>query len=111
MPDSTQPQQAPPATPSTGHSSTDEAEAFSADQVAEFMNNPHMLLGKRFLHSPPPDEDQEFKGTWEVESYSTRVREGRVNQEFLVLTEDMHGAVLPMGREEVEFMLTYSTYA
>ncbi|KAI0653527.1 hypothetical protein C8Q70DRAFT_927508 [Cubamyces menziesii] len=90
---------------------TGEAKALSANEVSEFLNNPHMLLGKRFLHTPPPDEDQEYKGMWEVESYTARVPEGQVDQEFMVLLEDMHGAALPMGREEVEFMLTHSTYA
>ncbi|KAI0333020.1 hypothetical protein GY45DRAFT_1320307 [Cubamyces sp. BRFM 1775] len=108
MPDSTPAQQ----TPSAPTGATGEAKAsLSADEVAKLINNPYMLLGKRFLHTPPPDEDQEYKGMWELESYSARMHDGEADEEFLVLLEDMHGALLPMGREEVEFMLTYSTYA
>ncbi|KAI0779303.1 hypothetical protein C8Q74DRAFT_1258355 [Fomes fomentarius] len=44
----------------------------SAEEIAEFLDSPHTLLGKRLQHSPPPDEYQDIKGKWEMASY-TRV--------------------------------------
>ncbi|KAI0349825.1 hypothetical protein OH77DRAFT_1593981 [Trametes cingulata] len=79
--------------------------------VAAFLQNPHTLLGKRFVCTPPPDEDdaEEYEGAWEVQSYSTQVREGRVDEEYVVAVESLGGASLPMGRDEVEFRLKHST--
>ncbi|KAI0671283.1 hypothetical protein C8Q78DRAFT_850523 [Trametes maxima] len=92
--------------PSTNHS--DSPKAIPAGEVAHYLANPQTLLGKRFLHTPPPDGEQDYEGEWAIESYSVRMREGRVEHEFQVLLEEMDGASLPMDREEVEFLLKHS---
>ena len=81
----------------------------SMDDVSKYLNKPEMLLGKRFLHSPPQDQEQDYKGTWEMDSYSVRMSEGRIDHEYQILLEALDGAPLPMGREDVRFLLTHST--
>ncbi|KAI0642820.1 hypothetical protein C8Q79DRAFT_1002663 [Trametes meyenii] len=105
---STPPTRGNPLTPpSTRHSGR--PKAIPVGEVAQYLANPSTMLGKRFLHTPPRGEEQDYKGEWTMESYSTRMREGRVDHEFQVVLEAMDGASLPMDREEVEFLLKYST--
>lgn len=75
----------------------------------ELLNSPHMLLKKRYQHSPPPDQDQDYKGEWEMASYSVRVVDGEVEHEYQILLDELGGALVPMGREEVRFLLMHST--
>ena len=81
----------------------------SMDDVSQYLNKPETLLGKRFQHSPPQDQEQDYKGTWEMDSYSVRMSEGRIDHEYQILLEALDGAPLPMGREDVRFLLTHST--
>ncbi|KAI0744550.1 hypothetical protein C8Q76DRAFT_764197 [Earliella scabrosa] len=81
----------------------------SIDDVSQYLNKPETLLGKRFLHSPPQDQEQDYKGTWEMDSYSVRMSEGRIDHEYQILLEALDGAPLPMGREDARFLLTHST--
>ncbi|KAI8980191.1 hypothetical protein BD414DRAFT_524006 [Trametes punicea] len=86
-----------------------EAKAISADEIAYHLNNPHTLLRKQFEHSPPSDGEEDFKGLWSLVSYTTRVREDQIDHEFVISLAGMDGAAVPMGREKVEYLLTYST--
>ncbi|KAI0779289.1 hypothetical protein C8Q74DRAFT_1315946 [Fomes fomentarius] len=73
----------------------------SADEIAEFLNSPRKLLGKQFQHSPPPDEYQHYKGKV--------MADGEVGHEYQILLDALDGAPLPMGPEEIRFLLMYST--
>ncbi|KAI9001263.1 hypothetical protein BD414DRAFT_404324 [Trametes punicea] len=84
------------------------AKAISAEEVADYLNNPHTLLRKQFRVDDPGDEN-DYKGLWTLESYTMRVREDQIDHEFVVCMEALNGAALPMGREEVEFLLRQST--
>ncbi|KAI0349822.1 hypothetical protein OH77DRAFT_1431655 [Trametes cingulata] len=81
-----------------------------ADEIAEFLHGPHTMLGKRFLCTPPPGQE-DYKGVWEVESYSAHMRDGLVDQEFQVMLEAFDGASVPMSRDDVEFLLKHSVVA
>ncbi|KAI0365028.1 hypothetical protein BV20DRAFT_973730, partial [Pilatotrama ljubarskyi] len=98
---------APLSPPATRHAAG--AKLVTASDIAEYLNSPHTLLDKQFEHSPPPGQDEGYKGLWELESYTTRKREGRVDHEFLIALEACDGATIPMDREEVHFLLQYST--
>ncbi|KAI9068894.1 hypothetical protein FKP32DRAFT_1587318 [Trametes sanguinea] len=87
------------------------AKAISSQDVIDYLNNPHTLLGKQFQHSPPSNEEQDLTGMWEVVSYTARMHQGRLEHEFTVTMEAMDGTPLPMGREEVEYILKYSSLA
>ncbi|KAI0779287.1 hypothetical protein C8Q74DRAFT_1315944 [Fomes fomentarius] len=93
--------------PATRRSAT--PKVVSAEDIAEYLNSPHMLLKKRFQNSPPQDQDQDCKGEWEMASYSVRVVDGEVEHEYQILLDELGGAVVPMGREEVRFLLMHST--
>ncbi|KAI0349824.1 hypothetical protein OH77DRAFT_1431658 [Trametes cingulata] len=95
-----------PSPPTSSHSG--KPKALAADEIKEYLQNPHTVLGKRFLCTPPPGGDDDYKGMWQVESYSARMRDGHVDQEFQVLVEAFEGASVPMGRDEVEFLLKHS---
>ncbi|KAI0365027.1 hypothetical protein BV20DRAFT_1125244 [Pilatotrama ljubarskyi] len=97
---------APLSPPITSH--TARAKAITASDINEYLYSPHTLLRKQFKHSPPSDQDQEYKGLWEVESYTARVRDDRVDHEFQIILEACDGATIPMDREEVQFLLQYS---
>lgn len=43
----------------------------------------------------PPDGEQELEGWWEMESYTTRIREGGVDHEFQIRSEEFDGETLP----------------
>ena len=79
------------------------------DDVSQYLNKPELLLGKRFQHSPPQDQEQDYKGTWEMASYSVRMGEGGIEHEYQILLEALDGASLPMGQEDVRFLLMHST--
>ncbi|OSD01903.1 hypothetical protein PYCCODRAFT_1411717 [Trametes coccinea BRFM310] len=102
-------QQTPLSPPPTQHHGS--VNAMPADEVAEYLDRPHTLLCKQFLHSPPPGGDQDYTGKWSLESYTTRVRENQIDHEYVISTEALDGATVPMGRDEVHYLLTYSTLA
>ncbi|CDO69464.1 hypothetical protein BN946_scf184817.g24 [Trametes cinnabarina] len=85
--------------------------AISDEEIATYLNNPHTLLQKEFQHSPPPHFEQDYKDLWSLESYTTRMREGQVDHEFVVALEALNGAAVPMERDEVELLLKYSSLA
>ena len=82
--------------------------AFSAEEVANFLSSPHTLLGKQFRSSPPPVDGHDYEGMWEVESYTTRMPQGRIDYEFVILLKDFGSVAIPMGQEEVKLLLTHS---
>ncbi|KAI0363271.1 hypothetical protein BV20DRAFT_975867 [Pilatotrama ljubarskyi] len=93
---------------STPHPS--EAETLAADEIAGYLQYPGTIVGKRFLCTPPPGEEEEYvQGTWEVQSYRTRVVDGEVDQEFWVVAEAFDNASVPMGHDEIESLLKHST--
>ncbi|TBU35440.1 hypothetical protein BD311DRAFT_679651 [Dichomitus squalens] len=87
----------------------------SREDVDEFLNNPHTLIGKRFVHSPPKGEGQDQSdddcGTWHVTSYTVRVADGGIEHEYQVVLEALGGGALPMDGEEVRYLLQDSTFA
>ncbi|OJT09934.1 hypothetical protein TRAPUB_13571 [Trametes pubescens] len=93
--------------PPTHHSG--KPKAITPSEVSGYLNDPRTLLGKQFLHAPPPDVEQDFKGSWEAESYSVRMREGHIDHEFLIRLEAFGAPPLPMGKDDVEFLLGHST--
>ncbi|KAI0371343.1 hypothetical protein BV20DRAFT_1120744 [Pilatotrama ljubarskyi] len=101
--------QTPLSPPPTQHHGR--AKVITAEEVADYLNNPHTLLCKQFQHTPPPGGEEGYRGMWFLESYTTRVREDQVDHEFAISLEVFNGAVVPMGREEVKYLLTYSTLA
>lgn len=96
--------------PPTHHSGEPQA-IIAITEIAGYLSNPQTLLGKRFLHAPPPDEEQDYKGWWEAESYSVRMREGHIDHEFVVRLEAFDADPLPMGKDDVELLLQHSTLA
>lgn len=93
--------------PATG-GRTVSARFVDADDVKQFLNNPHTLVGKRFVHMPPVDQDQDYRGTWQVDSYTVRRVDMDVEHEYLVLLEAFGDSPVPMGPEEVGYLLRYS---
>ncbi|KAI1791677.1 hypothetical protein LXA43DRAFT_389838 [Ganoderma leucocontextum] len=86
----------------------------SDDEAAQFLSDPSSFVGKRFVCSPPEDDDRldpEDRGLWEVVSYRVHKDEGVVDREYMVLTEDLPEDPLPMGEKQVRAMLRYSTFA
>ncbi len=93
----------------TRRSATPEVESpqvVTAEEIAEFLNSPHTLLEKRFQNSPPPDEYRDYKGKWEM--YGVQMTDGEVEHEYQILLEELDGAPLPMGQEEIRFLLMHS---
>ena len=86
----------------------------SEDEVAQFLSNPGTLVGKRFVCSPPEDDDEvdpEDRGLWEVVSFAVRKDEGIIDREYMVLTEEFPENPLPMGENQIRSMLRHSTFA
>ena len=97
-------------TPPPTHDSA-QPKLISNDDIAQFLGHPNTLVGKQFVHSPPEDQDQSDRGTWEVISYSVRKGENGVECEYVVSLEAVGGDSLPMCEEEVRSLLAYSTFA
>ncbi|CDO69463.1 hypothetical protein BN946_scf184817.g23 [Trametes cinnabarina] len=95
-----------PPTPISAYGMTKDT---STLEDSEYLDSPHKLLLKKFQHSPPPGQEQEYKGRWEMESYSTRVQNGHIVHEYVIALEALNGAALPMSRDEVAFLLSHST--
>ncbi|OJT06158.1 hypothetical protein TRAPUB_2982 [Trametes pubescens] len=83
--------------------------AITDSEVEEYLNNPQILLGKQFLHAPPVGVEQDCKGLWEADSYSVRMLDRRIDYEFLVHLEAFGADLLPMGKDDMEFLLKHST--
>ncbi|KAH9884291.1 hypothetical protein C8Q73DRAFT_362513 [Cubamyces lactineus] len=62
--------QTPLSPPPTQHHGT--AKVITAEEVADYLNNPHTLLRKQFQHTPPPGGEEDYRGMWSLESYTTR---------------------------------------
>ncbi|KAJ2986724.1 hypothetical protein NUW54_g9655 [Trametes sanguinea] len=75
---------------------SDNAKEGLSPEVASYLDSPHTLLGKRFQHSPPAEEEQDLKGIWELVSYTARMEQGCIDHEFVIATEALDGAHLPM---------------
>ena len=97
----------PLSPPPTRHSG--KPKAITDSEVEEYLKNPQTLLGKQFLHAPPVGVEQDYKGLWEADSYSVRILDGRVDYEFLVRLEAFGVDLLPMGMDDMEFLLKHST--
>ncbi|KAI1791674.1 hypothetical protein LXA43DRAFT_1010028 [Ganoderma leucocontextum] len=83
----------------------------SNDEVEQFLRNPSTLVGTRFVHSPPQDQEQGDSGAWEVASYTVRKGDRGVEHEYQVLLDAFGGDPLPMDEGEVRYLLRYSTFA
>ena len=99
-----------------GVAAGDTTHPVSEDEAAQFLRDPGTMLGKRFVCSPPEDDDNdelqpEDRGRWEVVSFRVHMDEGVVDREYMVLTEDLPDDPLPMGEDQVRAMLRYSTFA
>ena len=81
----------------------------SEDEALNFLSNPHTMIGKQFVHSPPRGQDQEDGGAWEVISYMVKKVDGGVDHEYQVLLQAFGTDPVPMDREEVRYLLQYST--
>lgn len=97
----------PLSPPPTRHAGRPKAATDS--EVGEYLKNPQTLLGKRFLHAPPVGVEQDYRGVWEADSYSARMLDGRVDCEFLVRLEAFGADLLPMGMDDMAFLLEHST--
>ncbi|KAM5539584.1 hypothetical protein V8D89_006693 [Ganoderma adspersum] len=86
-------------------------EGASEDEMLNFLNNPHTMIGKQFIHSPPQgrDRDQQDSGTWEIISYTVKKAAGGVEHEYQVLLQASGSDPVPMDREEVRYLLQHST--
>ncbi|TCD61734.1 hypothetical protein EIP91_008001 [Steccherinum ochraceum] len=97
-----------PASTSTLDASNDSSKQLTEDQSKDFLSKPHTMIGKQFVYAPP--HESEDSGTWEVISYSvTKADDGGVDHEFQVLLESFKPDALPMGKDEVEDLLKYSS--
>ena len=101
----------PTATPPTHQSKSGVPKQVSSDEVEQFIRNPSTLIGTRFVHSPPQDQEQGNKGTWKVASYTVREGDRGVEHEYQILLEAFGGDPLPMSEAEVRYLLQYSTFA
>ena len=114
-PPSSQSARLPPTPPtSTGTPSRHlgEPKRVSDDEAEHFLRNPSALIGTRFVHSPPQDEDRGYdEGPWKVASYTVREGDEGVEHEYEVLLEALEGTPLPMDEGEVRYLLQYSAFA
>ncbi|TBU46769.1 hypothetical protein BD309DRAFT_887877 [Dichomitus squalens] len=86
----------------------------SREDVDQFLNNSNTLVGKRFVHSPQgegQDQDDSDYGTWHVASYTVRAADGGVEHEYQVVLEGLGGGALPMDGDEIRYLLQDSTFA
>ena len=91
----------------------------SQDELQNLLGSPHTMIGKQFAHSPPqgPDqpesgqEDSGNSGAWEVISYSVKRADTGpgVVHEYQVLLQAFGADPVPMGMEEVRYLLRHST--
>ncbi|PIL24421.1 hypothetical protein GSI_14175 [Ganoderma sinense ZZ0214-1] len=81
------------------------------DEALDFLANPHTMIGKQFVHSPPAQRaDQEDSGVWEVISYTVKkADDGGIKHEYQVLLQAFGADPVPMDKEEVRYLLQYST--
>ncbi|PIL24472.1 hypothetical protein GSI_14226 [Ganoderma sinense ZZ0214-1] len=89
----------------------DSPQGVSEDEAQNFLSNPHTMIGKQFVHSPPAQgADQDDSGTWEVISYTVKKGDnGGVDHEYQVLLQAFGADPVPMDKEEVRYLLQYST--
>ena len=76
--------------------------------MLDFLNNPHTMIGKQFIHSPPQGQDQEDSGTWEVVSYTVKKADGGIEHEYQVLLRAFGSDPVPMDKKEVGYLLQNS---
>ena len=94
-------------------------EQVSQDELQNFLDNPHTMIGKQSVHSPPQgpgqpesgQEDSGSPGTWEVVSYSVKKADTGpgVVHEYQVILQAFGADPVPMGMEEVQYLLQHST--
>lgn len=97
----------PLSPPPTRHSG--KPKAVTDSEVEEYLKNPQTLLGKQFLHAPPVGVEQDYKGLWEADSYSVQMLDGRIDHEFRIRLEAFGADLLPMSKDDMEFLLKHST--
>ncbi|TBU46428.1 hypothetical protein BD309DRAFT_988806 [Dichomitus squalens] len=83
--------------------------SLSSEEVAQLLSSPGTLVGKRFLYSPPLQE-QEDRGAWEVVSYTVRKAGEGIEHEFQVVCEALGGDSLPMDEKEVRDLLRFPMF-
>ena len=92
-------------------------EQLSEDELQNLLSSPHTMIGKQFVHSPPqglsqPEEQKDSgNGTWEVISYSVKKADTGpgVVHEYQVRLQAFGADPVPMGMEEVQYLLQHST--
>ncbi|KAI1791675.1 hypothetical protein LXA43DRAFT_1181577 [Ganoderma leucocontextum] len=99
----------PPCLP-TAPPSHYSAKRVPEDELLNFLDNPHTMVGKQFVHSPPQDQDQdqEDSDTWEVISYTAKKTDTGVEHQYQVLLQAFSEDPLPMDKEDVRDLLRYS---
>ena len=84
------------------------------DEVEQLLRSPSTLLGVRFVHSLPQDQDSEQGESgacqWEITSYTVRKGNRGVEHEYQVLVNSVSDDPLPMGEEVVRHLLQHSTF-
>ncbi|KAM5538022.1 hypothetical protein V8D89_008219 [Ganoderma adspersum] len=108
--------QAPPPsachTPPTPPRHLGDPKRVSDDEAEHFLRNSSTLIGTRFVHSPPQEQDHGYdEGPWKIMSYTVREGDEGVEHEYQVLLEALEGTPLPMDEGEVRYLLQYSTFA
>ncbi len=87
-------------------------ERVSEDEVLSYLSNPHTMIGKQFAHSPPQGQDQDSdSGAWEVISYTVKKADigPGIYHEYQVLLQTIGEDPVAMNKEEVRYLLQYST--
>ena len=102
----------PPRIPTPPPSSYS-AEHISEDEATNLLEKPHTLIGKQFFHSPPQDQDQDYRGTWEAISYTVKKADvgAGVEHQYQVLPETLRPNPLPMDKAAMRDLLRYSRLA
>lgn len=85
----------------------------SEEAVSAFVKRPHTLVGKKFVHCPPPGEydghgDGDSEGAWQPITFLTRFVDGEIDHEFECLLESDGDDPIPMDAGHVEELLRFS---
>ena len=99
----------PPEAPSSPVNKPQAYASLSQLEIDDFLDRPRTMMGVRFICSPPNAEDEELEGEWCLVAHASHLDEDQVlEEEYQVRLESFPDGPMPMGRDEVEYLLMFS---
>ena len=81
----------------------------SRTKVNHFLDNPHTMMGVKFLCTHRSQENEDVEGEWNLVSHSICIGDDdAVEDEYQIQLKSASDGPVAMGREEVRYLLAFS---